>query len=1338
MKEDYFLGLDLGTASIGWAITDNNYKILKRKGKSTWGVRLFEQAKTAKDRRILRNSRRRLERKKWRIQLLQEIFAEEINKIDDGFFRRLKESRYAFEDKKDNKGQKPDLPYALFVDKEYTDKDYHKRFKTIYHLRQYLINTKEAPDVRLIYLALHHMVKNRGHFLWEGTIEQVKDFKNIFEQFTVCMRDEFDWDIKCTYENVEKILIKKEENKNKNEKEKKLKELLSTEKLKDREEICKLLLGKNAELKNIFLELEESKKINFSEISPEDMDELEKNLGEKIEIINLLKSVYDWTVLKNILKNGDTISECKINIYEEHKNELNKLKRMIKKYGTKEIYDTVFKKEQIGNYPSYIGFGEKKCTQQEFCVFLKKQLAIIKNNIVEDDEIAIINKIEEGKLLQKQVSIENGVLPYQVHYYELEKMIDNLSKRVPLLSIEGDKIKEIFKFRIPYYVGPLNGINGSNWVVRNSQKIYPWNFEEVVNLEESAEKFIRRMTNKCTYLLKEDVLPKHSLLYSKFVVLNELNNLRLDGDKISVSLKKEIYEDLFKKHKKVTQKRLKDYLIQNGKAKKDVDITGIDGDFKGSLDGYHFFKQNLNEVKLSETDKETIILNISLFHDDKKLLRGRMTRMYPFLTEKQIEKICNCSFTGWGRLSKKFLEEIQTDVPEIGEKCNIIRALWETNENLMQLLGSKYNFSKEIENENCENFNIINQNNISYKILENYSLSPSVKKQVWQGLKVVDEACKIMKKHPKRLFLEVAREKQNSYRTASRKVQLDELYKNLKKEEKEIFNHLNKEDNTSLQRDRLYLYYMQLGRCMYTGERIVFEDLMNNNLYDIDHIYPQSKVVDNGLDNIVLVKKRINQAKSDIYPLNLNIRQSMKEFWKQLLDKKFISKEKYERLIRSNEFNDDELAGFIARQLVETRQSTKAIGTILKQILPETEIIYVKANNVSRFRKDYKMIKCREINDYHHAKDAYLNIVVGNAYYTKFGIDPKRFIENSKYKKEEKYNLRRMFDFDVINRRTGEIAWKKEQTIGDIRKVMIKNNILVSEQVREVKGELFDIQPLKKGKGQFPLKGEDRLQDISKYGGYNSVKISYFVLVEGKVKGKTTRTIEGIPIYLRKVIQKDPKQLEKFLEEKLQIKEPKVLIRNIKIGTLFKINGYFVRLTGKSNDSLLFKNAMQLILSSKEEEIIKKIIFVNKCIEEEKKKEVNIKDSFLSENDLNELYNTLENKLFNSNTIYYKLRQKIVKNLSEWKEISSFQEFSKKDKCVLLYQLLNLFKTKSSTANLELMGFAKRTGIITKNKNIETIQKNEYKEKKDEEIKISFIYQSVLGFYEKEVEITKL
>ena len=81
----------------------------------------------------------------------------------------------------------------------------------------------------------------------------------------------------------------------------------------------------------------------------------------------------------------------------------------------------------------------------------------------------------------------------------------------------------------------------------------------MVDEEVSAERFIRLMTNKCTYLIHEDVLPKYSLLYSKFEVLNELNNVRLNGELLSVELKQKIYEDVFQRYRKVKQKKLNRY-----------------------------------------------------------------------------------------------------------------------------------------------------------------------------------------------------------------------------------------------------------------------------------------------------------------------------------------------------------------------------------------------------------------------------------------------------------------------------------------------------------------------------------------------------------------------------------------------------------------------------------------------------------------------------------------------------------------------------------------------------------------------------------------------------------
>ena len=89
---NYYVGLDIGTDSIGWAVTHESYQLVKFKGNAMWGVRLFDESKTAQERRVYRASRRRTFRRHERIEWLQMLFNAEIAKKDVAFFQRLKES----------------------------------------------------------------------------------------------------------------------------------------------------------------------------------------------------------------------------------------------------------------------------------------------------------------------------------------------------------------------------------------------------------------------------------------------------------------------------------------------------------------------------------------------------------------------------------------------------------------------------------------------------------------------------------------------------------------------------------------------------------------------------------------------------------------------------------------------------------------------------------------------------------------------------------------------------------------------------------------------------------------------------------------------------------------------------------------------------------------------------------------------------------------------------------------------------------------------------------------------------------------------------------------------
>lgn len=100
--ENYYVGLDIGTDSIGYAVTNDAYDLCKFKGEPMWGVTLFEKAHPASERRSFRAQRRRLDRRQQRVQLIMDLFAEEIGKSDPGFFRRIKES-YLYPETADDK-----------------------------------------------------------------------------------------------------------------------------------------------------------------------------------------------------------------------------------------------------------------------------------------------------------------------------------------------------------------------------------------------------------------------------------------------------------------------------------------------------------------------------------------------------------------------------------------------------------------------------------------------------------------------------------------------------------------------------------------------------------------------------------------------------------------------------------------------------------------------------------------------------------------------------------------------------------------------------------------------------------------------------------------------------------------------------------------------------------------------------------------------------------------------------------------------------------------------------------------------------------------------------------
>lgn len=1329
MEKNYFIGLDMGTESVGWAVTDEDYNLLKARGHDMWGSYLFDEAQTAAGRRGFRTARRRFARVRQRINLLQSLFAEEMAKKDPLFFIRLNNSSLWKEDK----DGRIIGTSVLFNDDGYKDKDYFAQYPTIYHLRLALMKD-QIDDIRLLYIAVHHIIKNRGNFLFEGQEFSASDTNVVKEKFHELneflseLRDDSDEDnFEISLEKLDGIIdALKDKQLSKTDKSRKISELFGNKKNKTVVAVAKLISGCKASVKDLFALEEDPDDIKSFSLADNDfetgvMPKLSAAVGDDADMVMTLKAVYDWSVLCAFMGEEKYISAAKVKIYDKHKADLKILKDYVATNCPEKKALIFRRQDKVKNYAAYIGMdkgkGFGKCSKDEFYKFLKNEIGISDENILRD--------IDNGDFLPKQVSTDNGVLPYQLHLAELKAILANAEKYFAFLN-ESDgehtvsqKIISLLTFRIPYYVGPLNSQNSRfAWAVRNPGydrvPVTPWNFDKVIDKDASEEKFIKNMTRKCSYLIGQDVLPASSLLYTEATFLNELNNLTINGIK-SAEAKKLIY-GYAQEHKKITLKRCLKLLQGQGILPPDCGTEvfgGTDGDFKNSLSTYNDLAFLGDKRETHSEMCEEIITWITLISDKNRLERRIRNKYGKILSDDEIKRFKSLNYTKWGRLSAELLNGIRSEkVDANGEYMTVIKALRETDRNLSDLLMAKdCGFVQAIEAYNKDN---VPSGKVTYKTVEELYCSPSVKRSIWRAVELVREIVQIRGYAPKKIFIEMARggkaEIPKGSRTVSRKDSILNLYKNIKDEEREWIKEIESQPDSKFSSDKLVMYYRQLGRCMYSGEPLSLEDVFNTKKCDIDHIFPRSKLKDDSLDNRVLVLIRENRRKKDVYPINTEIVSKMKPFWRELREKGLISETKYSRLIRTNELTQDELKGFINRQLVETRQSTKAAAGIFKEMLPGTEIVYAKASNADEFKAKNGIIKIRELNDLHHAKDAYINIVVGNVFNVKFTHNPYLF------QTRDSYNLETLFDRDIKG------AWKVEdrQRIVDTAN---KNTARVVFMQTEGEGKLFDatIKPAKANATLTPLKAKGAWLDTSKYGGYDSATTAYFMLVRSKdKKGRPMLTLEAYTRLMEKMYPDNLEAKEKFCREQCGLIQPEILIDKIKINTLFKINGSYACLRGRQGWQLLWNNANQLFLEDKLMQYLKPISKYMQTRRRLKKQDILPNEKEITKENNLCLYDALLDKL--SSDIYAGLS---VAGQAPFlrKHRDDFIALDLKAQCETLMQVLNLMQCNAKLADLTALNGVKYAGKILTSKNITGLS-------------AKIIYQSPTGYYRKVINLS--
>lgn len=808
MSGPYCIGFELSSTAHGFVATDPNGNVLYHGKQPVMGTRVFKEGQHAAEARMPRTSRRGIQRRRGREHEMERVFAPVISSIDPNFFIRRRMSY------KLGKIRFESDPIGFSYSRLFHS------FPTLAHLDVALMESDSAMDPRLIFESVANHVVRRGHFLLENQNvsstnsdidTQVANYAEVLVSY---FEDTLD-------ERIEPSLEALDINGNVTARElqKRFASAMcvsgddiqkKTEKAQIKA-IADLVAGYKADLTALVPDAEKLPKVSIS-----DGDALEEFLADScpdslVPVLMAAQALYTSWKLQGMLSYapGKSLSHNQVAQHEVYGKQLRMLKNLALKYVAKQDEDGNVDEDGFKDYVRF--FGGPKCEDRYRYdkVQVKKQDSPKKNmgytaynlNVLGYEEFAkrveLLFKDTDGvndpqyktmmeafanhAFLRRIHTVDNAAIPYQLHVEVVNRIIDNQGRFYPWLIDAREHILKVLTSRIPYYVGPLDstdhgkaGENGTRfaWVKRlaghEDAFVSPWNYEDHIDIDTTAELFIRRMTGECSYLDGEDVLAKNSLLYEKYCFFNELASLSFteDGDSwmpFDAGMRKAIY-DAASDGKTMTVKRIesvlqRDFFI----AHPHVRGTSNPKAMSSKRSNYAYFCRLFDVKALSASDMsmaEDLVLWNTVF-EDRDILRRKILKTYgDLLTEKAVDDFCHKRLSGWGKLSERLLTGIWADTAS-GDMC--VMDVLEQGRPYGRYRGSSMNLM-QILNDDVLGFKmeIKRLNDSHMQMAEGFDLnalpgSPALRRGVSQAIKVLDDIVSVAGKAPDRIYLKVTR-----------------------------------------------------------------------------------------------------------------------------------------------------------------------------------------------------------------------------------------------------------------------------------------------------------------------------------------------------------------------------------------------------------------------------------------------------------------------------------------------------------------------------------------------------------------------------------------------------
>lgn len=595
------------------------------------------------------------------------------------------------------------------------------------------------------------------------------------------------------------------------------------------------------------------------------------------------------------------------------------------------------------------------------------------------------NRLEKnGKYRgQTQILDENGeiidlnnVFTIGAYRKEIKKIFETQSKYYSELSKEFcNEFFEIFNRKRKYYEGPGNEKSRTDYGKYTTQLDENGNYI-------TEENIFKKLIGKCSVYEEELRAAAASYTAQEFNLLNDLNNLTVNGRKLMPDEKRSIVEKV-KTSNSVNMRKI----IAESIGEKIEELIGarIDKNEKEifhKFETYNKMRKDLSEIGVDITDFSREELDelgyILTINTDKEAMTEAFENSTLDLSDEtkecfiQLRKNNSQLFSKWHSFSLKIMNEL---IPEMyeqpKEQMTLLTEMGVTKNRVNKFIGANYIPIDEAV-EGVFNPVVRRSVRISFRVLN----------EILRKYKILDE-----------VIVEMPREL-NSDEEKKRK---KDIQKSNENEMKYIESKLDSEyhikitpTDYSSQKQlglKLKLWNEQDGICLYSGKMIEPADIINHpEMFEIDHIIPRSISFDDSRSNKVLVYRSENQKKGNMTPYFYLTKcntswsfEQLKATAKKLSEKKKygISRKKLQNLLFCDDITKiDVMKGFINRNLNDTRYASRVVLNVLQSFFAaqemDTKVKTIRGSYTHQMRVNMKLDKDREESFAHHAVDAML------------------------------------------------------------------------------------------------------------------------------------------------------------------------------------------------------------------------------------------------------------------------------------------------------------------------------------------------------------------------------